>query len=151
MTTSEILPIQKWGMLHIFHSVWIISLQDKSPSIFHLRAGEMSRQLRALVAFAEDPRSIQVQFLAPTLAGSQPVVTPVVGDLISSSRLHGYLHSHMHIQTELKIKLQKSNLEQSIKANVILHLKIIFLPCLFLPCLFCHLYPNPKYQSVFIQ
>lgn len=85
----------------------------------------MSRQLGALVAFAEDPRSIQVQFLAPTLAGSQPVVTPVVGDLISSSRLHGYLHSHMHIQTELKIKLQKSNLEQSIKANVILHLKII--------------------------
>lgn len=65
----------------------------------------MSRQLRALVALAEDPCSIQVQSLAPTLTGSQPIGTPVVGDLISSSRLHGRLHSHMHIQTELKIKL----------------------------------------------
>lgn len=36
----------------------------------------MSRQLRAL---AEDTSSIQVQFLAPTLAGSQPTVPPVQG------------------------------------------------------------------------
>lgn len=41
-----------------------------------------------------------VQFLVPELAGSQPLVTPALGDLLASSGLHGYLaltcvHAHI--------------------------------------------------------
>lgn len=49
----------------------------------------MTRQLRALVALAEDPNSIQVQFLEPELTDSQSLVTPALGDLLAFSRIHG--------------------------------------------------------------
>lgn len=37
------------------------------------------------------PKLHSVQFLVPELAGSQPLVTPALGDLLASSGLHGYL------------------------------------------------------------
>lgn len=57
------------------------------------RTGKMVYILRALTALAED----QVLFPVPTSGGSQPHVTPALGDPVTSGfYTHGQIPTHRH-------------------------------------------------------